>query len=63
MGKVEISLSLYKQEEISFGRAAEIAGLAREELKEIMVSRGIERRIPVLPPQEVEAGVRRLLER
>ena len=61
--KAEIALSLYKGEEISLGRAAEIAGLSREELKEILASRGIERRIPSLSSEEVEAGVRRLLDR
>jgi len=61
--KVEIALSLYKLEEISLGRAAEIAGLSREELKEVMASRGIERRIPSLSSEDVEAGVQRLLDR
>lgn len=61
--KLEIALSLYKDEEISLGRAAEIAGLSHEELKEILASRGIERNIPSLSPDEVEAGVKRLSER
>lgn len=60
--KVEIALSLYEREEISLGRAAEIAGLSREELKEVMASRGIERRMPSRSPAEVEADVRLLLE-
>ena len=61
--KVEIALSLYKREKISLGRAAEIAGLSREELKEVMASRGVERRIPSLSSEGVEAGVHRLLDR
>ncbi len=61
--KLEIALSLYKDEEVSLGRAAEIAGLSREELKEILASRGIERNIPSLSHDEVEAGVERLSER
>jgi predicted HTH domain antitoxin len=61
--KLEIALSLYKQEEISLGKAAEIVGISREELKEIMASRGIERRIPVLSSEDVAAGVNRLLEK
>lgn len=60
--KVEMALSLYEREEISLGRAAEIAGLSREEFKEIMASRGIERKIPLRSPEEVEAGVQQLLE-
>ena len=61
--KVEIALSLYKREEISLGRAAEIAGFSREELKEVMASRGIERRIPSLSSEDVEPGVQHLLDR
>jgi len=61
--KVEIALSLYESEEVSLGRAAEMAGLSREELKEIMASRGIERKMPALSADEVEADVERLLER
>jgi predicted HTH domain antitoxin len=61
--KVEIALPLYKREEISLGRAAVIAGLSREELKEVMASRDIERRIPSLSSEDVEVGVHRLLDR
>ncbi|NBD35200.1 MAG: hypothetical protein GVY30_04275 [Chloroflexi bacterium] len=61
--KLEIAFSLYKQEEISLGKAAEIVGISHEELKEIMASRGIERKIPVLSSEDVETGVSRLLER
>ncbi len=60
--KVEIALSLYEREEVSLGRAAEIAGLSREEFKEIMASRGMERRMPLRCPEEVEADVQLLLE-
>lgn len=60
--KVEIALSLYEQEEVSLGRAAEIAGVSREEFKEILASRGTERKIPSLSPEQVEADVRHLLE-
>ena len=60
--KIEIALSLYEQEEVSLGRAAEIAGLSREELKEILASRGIERRVPVRSSDEVASDVRLLLE-
>ncbi|MEA3459719.1 MAG: UPF0175 family protein, partial [Chloroflexota bacterium] len=40
--KIEIALSLYEREEVSLGRAVEIAGVSREEFKEILASRGIE---------------------
>ena len=60
--KIEIALSLYEREEVSLGRAVEIAGLSREEFKEILASRGIERKIPLRSPEQVEADVRLLLE-
>lgn len=60
--KVEIALSLYERDEISLGRAAEIAGLSREEFKEIMVSRSVERRMPLRSSEQVEADVQLLLE-
>ncbi|MDH7484952.1 MAG: UPF0175 family protein [Anaerolineae bacterium] len=60
--KVEIALSLYEREEVSLGRAAEIAGLSREEFKEILASRGMERRMPLRSSEEIEADVRFLVE-
>jgi len=60
--KVELALSLYEREEISFGRAAEIAGVSREEMKEILASRGIERKIAVRTPERVAEDVRFLLD-
>ena len=60
--KVEIALYLYEQEEVTLGRAAEIAGVSREEFKEILASRGIERKIPLRSPEQVEADVQLLLE-
>ena len=60
--KIEIALSLYEREEVSLGRAVEIAGVSREEFKEILASRGIERKIPLRSPEQVEADVRLLLE-
>jgi len=61
--KVELALSLYEQEEISLGRVAEIAGVSREQMKEILASRGIERRIAVRSPERVTEDVRFLLHR
>jgi len=61
--KTELALSLYEREEISLGRAAEIAGVSREQMKEILASRGIERRIAVHPPARVAEDVRFLLEK
>jgi predicted HTH domain antitoxin len=61
--KTELALSLYEREEISLGRAAEIAGTSREQMKEILASRGIERRIAVRSPERIAQDVRFLLEK
>jgi predicted HTH domain antitoxin len=39
--KVEIAVDLYKNEEVSLWRAADIAGMTMEEFKEILSGRGI----------------------
>ena len=61
--KTELALSLYEREEISLGRAAEIAGVSREQMKEILASRGVERRIAVRSPERIAEDVRFLLGR
>lgn len=60
--KTELALSLYERGEISLGRAAEIAGLSREQMKEILAARGIERRIAIHSMERVAEDVRFLLE-
>jgi predicted HTH domain antitoxin len=42
--RVAIARELYKHNEISFGRACEIASVDIEEMKEILHSKGIERK-------------------
>lgn len=61
--KIELALSLYEREEVSFGRAAEIAGVSREEMKEVLASRGMERKIAMRAPERLADDVRFLLER
>ena len=61
--KIEMALSLYQQEEISLGRAAEIAGMSREQLKEILAARGIERKLVERSREQIEQDVRLLLGR
>lgn len=59
--KAELAILLYSQEEVSLGRAAELAGLSREEFKDLLNARGIERRIYVAGTDEVAADVALLL--
>ncbi len=39
--KIEIAVKKYKQEEVSLGKAADIAGISLEEMKEILRTRGV----------------------
>ena len=42
--RVAIACELYKREEISFGKACEIASVDMEEMKEILHTKGIDRK-------------------
>jgi len=59
--RLEIALSLYEQEAVSLGRAAEMAGISREQIKEILAARGIERKFVQASPEQLDRGVRLLL--
>ena len=39
--KIEIAVNKYRQEEVSLGKAASIAGISLEDMKELLRSRGI----------------------
>ena len=45
--RIMIACELYKRDEISLGRACEIASLNIEEMKEVLYKRGIKRRVNV----------------
>ena len=59
--KAELAVLLYTQEEVSLGRAAELAGLSREEFKNLLSGRGIDRHLYVTEPANVDADVVLLL--
>lgn len=59
--RLEIALSMYEQDEVSLGRAAEISGISREQIKEILVTRGIQRKCVDDPPEKVREDVNLLL--
>ena len=61
--KLEMALSLYEREEISLGRAAELAGLSREQVKEILAARGMERKLVERTREQLDQDVRLVLER
>ncbi len=43
--RIAVACELYKREEISFGKACEIASLDVEEMKEVLKSKGIVRKV------------------
>ena len=59
--RVSIACELYKKEEISLGKACEIASLNIEEMKEVLHKRGIRRRVNV-SSEEMERMAKRAIE-
>jgi predicted HTH domain antitoxin len=59
--KAELAVLLYTQEEVSLGRAAEMAGLSREEFKHLLSGRGIDRHLYATDTADVDADVVLLL--
>ena len=59
--RVSIACELYKKEEISLGKACEIASLNIEEMKEVLYKRGIRRRVNV-SSEEMERMAKRAIE-
>ena len=45
--KIKNAIALYLSDEVSFSRAAELAGLCSKELKSILTERGISREVSV----------------
>jgi predicted HTH domain antitoxin len=59
--RVAIACELYKRDEISFGKACEIASLNIEEMKEVLYKKGIRRRVNV-SLEEMEGMAKRAVE-
>ena len=50
--RIAVACELYKREEVSFGKACEIASLNIEEMKEVLHKKGIVRKVSA-PPSDV----------
>ena len=50
--RIAVACELYKREEVSFGKACEIASLDVEEMKEVLHSKGIARKV-IASPEDV----------
>ena len=59
--RVSIACELYKKEEISLGKACEIASLNIEEMKEVLHKQGIRRRVSV-SSEEMESMAKKAVE-
>lgn len=59
--RVSIACELYKREEISLGKACEIASLNIEEMKEVLYKRRIKRRVNV-SAEEMESMAKKAVE-
>lgn len=59
--KIEAAVGLYSQGEISFSKAAEIAGMNLEELKDELEERGITVEVPAQPIEEIDRSVNNIL--
>ena len=59
--RTEAALQLFKDGEVTLGRAAEIAGITRWEFEEILADRGMVRVVEPEPPEELERQALALL--
>ncbi|MBW6517490.1 MAG: UPF0175 family protein [ANME-2 cluster archaeon] len=55
--KTSAVIALYKEGEISIGKAAEMVGVSTIEFKDILVSRGIRREVGSRSKKELDKGV------
>ncbi len=58
--KVASAVEMYKNGEISLGKAAEIAGVTVVEFKELLASRGIYRELEVEPTEKMDEKLKNL---
>ena len=54
---LEQAIALYQQEEISLGRAAEVAGITRWELMRLLKERGTPVTVQVPPAEEIDERI------
>ena len=55
--RLDDAIESYKQEEVTLGRAAELAGMHRFEFEEVLKTKGIVKETETAPVEELEAGV------
>ncbi len=60
---IDVAVELYKKDEISLGKAAEIAGVGYEDMRQILKVRGIKVKVGPESIKEAEAELERLEKR
>jgi len=60
---VDIAVELYKKEEVSLGKAAELAGVSYEDMRQILKNRGIKIKIGPQTVEEAEKETKKLTKR
>jgi len=60
--KINAAIELYKEGEVSLGKAAEITGVTTIEFKEILGKRGVIREIKARPAEEMDRKLKNLLQ-
>ena len=58
---VTVALELYKKDEVTLSKAAEIAGMTTIEFKEILAKRGFTRDIKAMPAEAMDKKLRKYL--
>lgn len=61
--RIEAAVQLYKEGHITLGRAAEMAGLSRWELRDLLADRGVTVEVEVPPAEEMEQRLTTLTNR
>ena len=61
--RLETAIQRYIDEEITFGRAAELAGVTQWRMRELLAQRGIPNEIDARPVRELDQAVERLRRR
>ncbi|NOR60820.1 MAG: hypothetical protein GQ469_09370 [Methanosarcinales archaeon] len=59
--KINAAIELYKEAEVSLGKAAEMVGVTTIEFKEILGKRGIIREIEARPAEEMDRKLKKYL--
>jgi hypothetical protein len=61
--RVEAAVQLYKEGQVTLGRAAEIAGLTRWEFRDLLADRGVMVEVETAPAEEMEEKIKTLIDR